>query len=98
MLYVVRFTDKPASADLRKQRLPAHLCWLDANQDSVLVAGSLRSDPAKEAMGGLWIVEASSREAVEALIPTDPFWTEGLREGYEIHHWSKAFPERKALV
>lgn len=98
MLYIVRFTDKPAALSLRKEWLPAHLSWLGEHQESVLVAGSLRHDIAKVAIGGLWIVEASSREAVEELVSTDPFWTQGLREGYEIHHWSKAFPERKVLV
>ena len=38
---------------------------------------------------------AESLEAVEAFYQGDPFWTQGLRQGCEILHGSKAFPGRK---
>ena len=97
MLFVVRFTDKPDSLAIRRKFLPAHIEWLDLHRDTILVAGSLRTEPGAVPVGGLWIVEAESKEAVETLLREDPFWTQGLRQGYEILHWSKA-SERKVLV
>ncbi|WP_394564475.1 YciI family protein [Pantoea sp. SGAir0180] len=41
--------------------------------------------------GALWIVDAASKEAVEALLKQDPFWLEGLRQNVEIRLWSRAF-------
>jgi uncharacterized protein YciI len=46
----------------------------------------------------LWIAEADSKDQLEELIRTDPFFIAGLRESYEILHWSKANAQRKALV
>jgi hypothetical protein len=32
------------------------------------------------------------------MFQTDPFWVNGLRQGYEILYWSKAFPDKKVPV
>ena len=98
MLYVVRFTDRPGSGAKRKEFLAAHIAWLDKHKDMILVPGSLRPEPGEDAVGGLWVVEAPSKKDIEALFQSDPFWVQGLRQGYEILYWSKAFPERKVPV
>lgn len=98
MLFVVRFEDKPNSLEQRKAKLDLHLAWLDEHKANVLVGGSLRHSPEAAPEGGLWIVEASSREDIMHLIETDPFWLAGLRESVEILHWSKAFADRQTLV
>ena len=97
MLFAVLFTDKPGHGDLRAANLEAHVQWVADHQDRVLVAGSLRTEPGTVPKGGLWVVEAASKEAVHALMQTDPFWTCGLRQGVEVLHWSKAL-EQKVLV
>jgi uncharacterized protein YciI len=97
MLFIVRFTDKPNVTELRKQHIDAHKEWLDRNRSVVLVPGAIRTDP-ETPVGGLWIVEAESRAQIEALLKTDPFWTNGLRVEVEILHWYKAFPDRKVAV
>ena len=94
MLYAVRFHDRADRLATRERFLDAHVAWLDARRDRVLVAGSLRVEPGTAPVGGLWIVEAADRAEVEAIYASDPFWTEGLRERVEIHYWSKALPER----
>lgn len=98
MLFAVIFTDKPGHGGLRAEYLQAHIDWVDAHKDTVLVAGSLRTEPAETPKGGLWVVEAVSREAVFELMKTDPFHAHGLREAVEVLYWSKALPHRKALV
>lgn len=98
MLFAVRFHDRPDRLDVRRAHLPAHIQWVDAHKDVVLVAGSLRREPGNDPVGGLWIVELPGKREVEALIATDPFAVHGLRESYEILHWSKALPQHRALV
>lgn len=94
MLFAVLFTDKPGHGVLRAQHLEAHVQWVAQHQHTVLVAGSLREEPGAVPRGGLWIVEAASRDAVHALMQTDPFWTCGLRQGVEVLHWRKALEQR----
>ncbi|MBE7939388.1 MULTISPECIES: YciI family protein [Ramlibacter] len=98
MLFAVRFHDRPDRLPVRHAYLPAHVAWLDAHQDQVLVGGSLRDPGDDRPVGGLWIVEAESEQAVRALFATDPFWVQGLRERVEVLRWQKAFPDRQAIV
>jgi uncharacterized protein YciI len=92
-LFAVRFHDRPGCAELRQQWLAAHLAWVAEHRDVVRVAGSLREVPEATPVGGLWVVRAPDKAAVEALIATDPFTTCGLRASWDIYYWSKALPE-----
>lgn len=94
MLFAVIFTDCPDQGALRSTHLQAHIDWVVAHQALVRVAGSLRDEPDQIPKGGLWIVEAPSKEAVHQLMQTDPFWTCGLRERVEVLHWSKALDQQ----
>lgn len=97
MLFAVIFTDKPGHGALRAEYLKAHIDWVAQHQDTVLVAGSLRTEPAAVPKGGLWVVEAPSKEAVLDLMKSDPFYLCALRERVEVLHWSKAL-DKKVLV
>jgi uncharacterized protein len=97
MLFAVIFTDKPDHGALRTEHLQAHIDWVAKHQDTVLVAGSLRSEPGAVPKGGLWVVEAPSKESVLDLMRSDPLYQCGLREGVEVLHWSKAL-EKKVWV
>ena len=92
-LFAIRFHDKPSAGELRRQLLQAHLAWAAANAEMVRAIGSLRESPDATPVGGLWVVRAPDKAAVEALIATDPFTTGGLRAGWDIFYWSKALPQ-----
>ena len=94
MLFAVLFTDRPDQAALRATYLQAHIDWVAAHQEQVRVAGSLREPLGQVPKGGLWIVEAESKDLVHQLMHTDPFWTCGLRESVEVLHWSKALDQQ----
>jgi uncharacterized protein YciI len=98
MLFILRFTNDPTKADLVGQHYPAHVEWLRERKSVVLVPGAIRKEPDAPPVGGLWIVQAESKAEVEELFRTDPFWVNGLREGYEILYWNKAFPDQKVPV
>ncbi|MFT7724771.1 MAG: YciI family protein [Roseateles sp.] len=63
--------------------MPVHLEGVAAHADPLRAAGSLRESPEATPVGGLWIVRAPDRAAVEALIAADPFTTGGLRAGWD---------------
>ncbi|WP_422016327.1 YciI family protein [Roseateles sp.] len=92
-LFAVRLHDKPGSGGQRRQLLQAHLEWVAAHADVLRAAGSLRESPDATPVGGLWVVRAPNKAAVEALIATDPFTSGGLRAGWDIFYWSKALPQ-----
>lgn len=98
MLFVARFTDKPNIAERRAELLQEHFDWLAANDDSVLLAGSLRTDVGGDSLGGLWIIEADSKAAAEQVFQTDPFFANGLRAKVEVFHYVKAHPEKASVI
>jgi uncharacterized protein YciI len=98
MLFVARFTDKPDIAEKRAELLEAHFDWLAANDDKVLLAGSLRTDVGGDSLGGLWIIEAESKAGAEQVYQTDPFFANGLRESVEVFHYVKAHPDKTSAI
>ena len=87
MLFILRFTDRPDSLRIREKHYSAHIAWLDAHADSVLVAGVMKEKADGPNVAALWIVTAASSEAVLALSDSDPFWTNGLRATREVFHY-----------
>jgi uncharacterized protein len=98
MLFAVLFTDKPGHGEIRAENLQAHIDWLEKHKDVIPVGGSLRNAVGETPKGGLWIAEAESKLQIEELLRTDPFYISGLRQSYEILHWSKANSKRMVLV
>lgn len=94
MLFAVLFIDRPDQSALRSAYLQAHIDWVAAHQAQVRVAGSLREEPGQVPKGGLWIVEAESKDHVHQLMQTDPFWTCGLRQSVQVLYWSKALDQQ----
>jgi uncharacterized protein YciI len=95
MLFAVIFADKPEQGELRAKFLSEHIEWLEVNKDVIPVGGSLRVEQGLVPKGGLWIAQAESKAQLDKLLKTDPFYTNGLRQSYEILYWSKANDERK---
>ena len=73
MLFIARFTDKPDIAERRAELLQEHFDWLAANDDKVLLAGSVRTDVGGDSLGGAsWPLGrpgARIREPAGAFIP-----------------------------
>ena len=98
MLFAVIFTDKPGHGDVRAANLQAHIEWLEEHKEVIPVGGSLRSAVGDVPQGGLWVANAESKAQIEGLLKSDPFFVAGLRQSYEILHWSKANAERMVLI
>jgi uncharacterized protein YciI len=98
MLFAVIFTDKSGQAELRAKNLEAHIEWLEENKDVVRIGGSLRREISETPRGGLWIAEGESKLEIEEILKSDPFFIAGLRESYDILHWSKSNAQRKVFI
>jgi uncharacterized protein YciI len=98
MLFVARFTDKPDISEQRAELLQEHFDWLAANNDRVLLAGSLRTDVGGASLGGLWIIEADSKAGAEQVYQSDPFFANGLRAKVEVFHYVKAHPDTASVI
>lgn len=93
-LFAVLFEDDPALADdVRRRRMTEHLAYLERNAAAVRAAGPLRDAAEGTPAGGLWLVEASDRAAVEALVHEDPFWPTGLRRSVRVLAWTQVFAD-----
>jgi uncharacterized protein YciI len=98
MLFAVFFTDNPERADARRDLMPAHLDFLDAQRSSIRAAGPLRDPASGAGAGGLWLVEAESADAVRRLCESDPFWPTGLRLSVRVLEWSQVFADGHRLI
>ncbi|MBT0569375.1 hypothetical protein KIK84_03490 [Curvibacter sp. CHRR-16] len=97
MRFAVLFTDPPSMNAVREQHGQAHLQFLQAHADEILIAGGLRDEPGGAFTGGLWVVEAASMERVQALLALDPYFQYGERQ-YQIKVWGKAFADKQVLL
>ena len=98
MLYAVLFEDNESHAAMRARHMEAHLAFLAERKDRVRAAGPLAEGQSGTPAGGLWLVEAESPAAVEALIAEDPFWPTGLRKSQRILAWRQVFAAGQRLI
>ncbi len=98
MKFAVLFEDNEKHADKRDQFITAHLDFLVLNAEAISAAGPLKSADDGKPAGGLWIVEADSMSAVQALIEADPFWPTGLRQSIRVLEWTQVFANGKSLI
>jgi uncharacterized protein YciI len=96
MPFVVLLEDDPVRGpEIRRRVMPAHLDFLARNAAAITAAGPL-AEPGGTPAGGIWIVEAASAEAVDALVRADPFWDAGLRRAVRILAWTRVWPRPDA--
>ena len=97
MKFAVLLEDNPAAdSDIRQQHMQAHLAFLAENRDRIEAAGPL--PVLGNGSGGLWIVEAPDKAAVDALVHADPFWPTGLRKSVQVLVWKQVFAHGEKLI
>jgi uncharacterized protein YciI len=98
MIYAVLFEDDASRADMRARHMPDHLSFLVRNAASIHAAGPLTDTADDAPAGGLWLVEADTAQAVQALIEADPFWPTGLRKSVRVLAWTQVFADGKRRI
>ncbi len=95
MLFIVQFEDvyaeQPERLPERAEHMAGRLAFLARPGNQVVASGALRASAEGVPTGGIWIVNAVSKAAVEALCKDDPFWKAGLRKSVQVSHWAKAY-------
>lgn len=95
--WIVFFDDEPGMMDIRREREPLHLAYLERYAEEIPMAGGLRETPGEAFVGGLWVLEVESRERAVELIENDPYYVPALRH-YRLLTWGKAFPDRRVTL
>jgi uncharacterized protein len=98
VLYVILFEDDESLSEMRTRHMAEHLAFLEVNATAIRGAGPFDDADAGTAAGGLWLVEADSLEAVQALYQADPFWPTGLRKSVRVLRWRQVFADRHRLI
>ena len=93
MRWVAIFEDAVGMLEVRKENGQAHLDYLTANENEILIGGGLRNGPGEVFVGGLWVLEVASRERAVELIENDPYYAPAVR-GYKLFTWGKALEEK----
>ena len=94
MMFVVQsedvYAEQPERLPERDRHMEAHLAFLAGHRSRVVAAGALRPSADGVPTGGIWIVSAKNKAAVELLCRDDPFWIAGLRKSVRVSHWARA--------
>jgi uncharacterized protein YciI len=85
-LYVISWSDKPDSLQVRMAAREAHLAYVAANPGVVKLGGPFL-DEGGRMQGSLMIVEADSLEAAQAFHAADPYALAGLFARSEVRPW-----------
>lgn len=94
--WIVYFEDTPAMLAHRRAHGAAHIAYLKANADRILIGGGLRAVPEAPFEGGLWVVEAETHGEVVELVENDPYFAPQHRR-FRIHAWGKALEREVTL-
>ncbi|MGF6767675.1 uncharacterized protein YciI [Paraburkholderia sp. GAS199] len=91
MPFIIETFDKPDSAQLRLDKRPEHLVFLEQQKRLLLACGAKLTDDGESAGGGVYVVDVETREEAERFIAQDPFALAGLFERLNIQRWRKAY-------
>lgn len=75
---------------MRKKHAVDRFAYLKMHADTIRPAGGLRPNPDDWFIGGLWVIEADTRQHAQSLCENDPYFKLGRRKGYRLYVWGKA--------
>lgn len=92
MLFFVHCIDKPNHQDVRLANRAAHLDYLKANLDKVVIGGPTLTEDGQGMTGTVFIIDLPDRAAAEAHFANDPYARAGLFEAVIIRPFRKVAP------
>lgn len=90
--FMIAAWDAPGSPERRAGALADHFAHIEAQMESIAVAGPLK-DAGGASIGSLLIFKARTAAEAEALLLADPYSKAGVWERYEIHPFIPAAGE-----
>ena len=88
MRWIVLFEDTPGMLPHRAAHKEAHVAYISAHSDQILIGGGLQAMPGAPFEGGLWVVEAETQTEVVGLVLGDPYFNPDHRR-FRIYHWNR---------
>ncbi len=92
MQFAIVCLDKPDHGHLRAENRPAHLDYLNANLEHMLLAGPFLSEDGERPVGSLLIMEFDEQGQARAFAEGDPYAKAGLFESVTIRPFRKVLP------
>ena len=92
MRYAIICLDKPDHGHVRAENRPAHLDYLNANLDKIVVAGPMLSDDGERTVGSLLVMEFAGADQARAFADGDPYAKADLFESVAIRPWRQVLP------
>ncbi len=92
MQFAIVCLDKPDHGHLRAENRPAHLDYLNANLEHMLLAGPFLSEDGERPVGSLLIMEFDEQGQARAFAEGDPYARAGLFESVTIRPFRKVLP------
>ncbi len=92
MLFFVHCVDKPSHHEVRQANRPAHVEYLKANLDKIVIAGPTLTEDSQDMTGSVFIIDLPDRAAVEAHFAADPYTKAGLFEAVVIRPFRQVAP------
>ena len=93
MLYAILCTDKPDHKQVRADNRPAHLDYLEAHAEQILIAWPLPTEDGSAMTGSLLVLDFADRAAAETFAEQDPYAQAGLFESVVITPFRKVYPK-----
>ncbi|CAA7616262.1 YciI-like protein [Candidatus Terasakiella magnetica] len=91
-MFVVHCKDKPGHLQTRLDNRAAHLDFIKANIEKIVVAGPLQTEDRQSMVGSLLIIDIAERADLEAFLAADPYAKAGLFESVTATPYKKVFP------
>ena len=87
MHWIVYCIDKPGTLALRKSNTPKHRAYLETRPIELVTSGPLMDDAGETKIGSFFLVEAQTRDEVEAFNRNDPLFAIGVWGEIRIHRF-----------
>lgn len=88
--YLVHGLDGPDKYSLREQLTHAHRAYMENYRQKILIGGPLLDESGLKRIGSAFIIEADSKDEVEALLKKEPYYEAGVFESVIIRLYRNA--------
>jgi uncharacterized protein YciI len=94
MHFTVHCLDKTGMIETRLAHYDAHKAYLATQPIDIIISGPLVQDDHETMIGSFFLVQAETREEVEAFNANDPFQAAGIWQQVLIHPFIKRMDKR----
>ena len=91
-MFVVHCQDKPGAQQIRLDNRAAHLEFLKANIERVVMAGPVQTDDRTGMVGSVLVLDFADRAELDAFLAGDPYAKAGLFAAVTVLPYKKVLP------